>query len=352
MSGLSVTEHPFGHAPDGTPVHRWVLRAPGGHSAAVLTYGATLQSCRIPTADAGSLETVLGLPSVEAYAADPSYLGAVVGRYANRIAHGRFVLDGSEHKLEANDGPHTLHGGPDGFHRRVWDASGIRTPDSAGVALRLRSPHGDMGFPGNLDVHVIYSLDEHGTLAVRYRAATDRPTVINLTQHAYWNLAESDSVSDHALTVEADMYLATDATQIPLGPLAPTAGTPFALGGRLGETLANSHPGIVAAGGLDHCFALRGGVSPTPRRAARLTHPPTGRALEVWTTEPGIQVYTGNFLTAPFDRHHAVCLETQHFPDAPNRPEYPSTVLRPEQGYASVTEYRFGVGAEPPRSTP
>lgn len=341
MPGLSVNTHPFGKAPDGTPVERWVLRAPSGFGADILTYGATLHSCQLPSLGACTTEAVLSLPSVDAYAQGQAYLGAVVGRYANRIAGGCFTLDGATHRLQRNEGLHTLNGGSQGFHRRVWSASGILTADCAGVALRLRSPDGDMGFPGNLDVEVVYRIDTFGTLAVECTATSDRPTVVNLTQHAYWNLAQSESIADHELTVESDEYLPVDAARIPLGPPAATANTPFALGRRLDETLTAPHPQIAAAGGLDHCFVLRGGTTRVPRKAARLSHAGSGHVMEVWTTEPGMQVYTANTLGAPFIRHQAVCLEPQHFPDAPNRPDYPPTVLRPGQTYASITEYRF-----------
>jgi aldose 1-epimerase len=346
MSELTVTEQPFGSAPDGTPVHRWVLGAPGGFSIAVLTYGAILHSCRVPQEDGNLAETVLSLPSVRAYAEDHAYVGAVIGRYANRIAQGRFILDGTTYLLPRNEGPHTLHGGPDGFHRRVWSASGFRTSNSAGVVLRLRSPDMDMGFPGILDAEVVYRVNRAGTLAVATRVRTDRATVVNLTHHAYWNLANDGTIVDHELTVEADAYLPTDSSGIPLGHLEPTGGTPFALGRPFRDILQDRHPDIVTAGGVDHCFALRGGCTATPRPAARLVHPGTRRAMEVWTTEPGLQVYTGNQLGQPYPRHGGVCLEAQHFPDAPNRPSFPSTVLRPGHIRESVTGYRFGPAAD------
>ncbi|UGQ10851.1 galactose mutarotase [Yinghuangia sp. ASG 101] len=344
----TVTRRPFGAAPDGTPVERWTIESPGGPGAseiAVLTYGGILHACRVPDRDGVLGDVVLALPSVDAYAADEAYLGALVGRYANRIAHARFSLDGTEFRLPANEGTTTLHGGPDGFHRRVWAAAGFDDADRAGVVLRLRSPDGDMGFPGDLDVEVTYSLDRNGVLGIAYRATTDRPTVVNLTQHAYWNLAAGGPVDGHELAVDADAYLPVDAAAIPLGAPAPTAGTPFALGGKLVDALRDTHPGIAAARGVDHCFVLRGGRTTRPRPVARLADPGSGRVMETWTTEPGIQVYTANHLGPPHGPHTAVCLETQHFPDAPNRPEYPSTVLRPGEVFRSATEYRFGTAA-------
>ncbi|WP_436791545.1 aldose epimerase family protein [Yinghuangia sp. YIM S10712] len=342
---MTVTSRPFGTAPDGTPVDRWVIDGPGGLGAAVLTYGGILHSCRVPDREGVPGDVALALASVGAYAEDESYLGALIGRYANRIAHGRFALDGTTYRLPPNEGTTTLHGGPDGFHRRVWAATGFEDGDRAGVVLRLHSPDGDMGFPGNLDVEVTYSLDRHGTLAIAYSAETDRPTVVNLTQHAYWNLAGDGTVDGHELTVDADLYLPVDADAIPLGPPAPTAGTPFALGGKLADALRDPHPHITAAKGVDHCYVLRRGRAAEPRPVARLAEPASGRVMETWTTEPGLQVYTANHLGAPHGPHTAVCLETQHFPDAPNRPEYPSTVLRPGEVFRSVTQYRFGAVA-------
>lgn len=343
---MTVTRRPFGAAPDGTPVDRWVVEAPGGSRVAgiaVLTYGGILHACRVPDQDGVLGDVVLALPSVGAYAEDTAYLGALVGRYANRIAHARFPLDGTEFRLPANEGTTTLHGGPDGFHRRVWAATGFADGDRAGVVLRLRSPDGDMGFPGDLDVEVTYSLDRNGVLGIAYEATTDRPTVVNLTNHAYWNLAAGGPVDGHELTVDADAYLPVDAASIPLGPPAPTSGTPFALGGKLVDALRDPHAHITAAKGIDHCYVPRGGRTAEPRPVARLTDPGSGRVMETWTTEPGIQVYTANHLGPPFGPHAAVCLETQNFPDAPNRPAYPSAVLRPGEVFRSVTEYRFGV---------
>ncbi|MCF2528099.1 aldose epimerase family protein [Yinghuangia soli] len=358
---LTLRREPFGPAPDGTPVYRWTFGDPAGVTAAVLTYGAILQSCRVPDRDGVPGDVVLGLPEVADYAADETYLGALVGRYANRIAGARFVLDGTEYRLPANDRGNTLHGGPDGFHRRVWTSAGIVGADRVGVRLRLHSPDGDMGFPGALDIEVAYTVDRSGTLAVDYQARTDRPTVVNPTQHAYWNLSGSGNrsadggngdngdIGAHLLDVAADTYLPVDAHGIPYGPEVPLHGTPLARHGQplrdvLDPDVRARHPQLAAAGGLDHCFVLRrsGGEEPSaPRLAARLADPRSGRILRVATTEPGLQVYTANGPTPPFGSHSAVCLETQHFPDAPNRPTYPPTVLRPGELHRSTTHYRF-----------
>lgn len=342
---LRLHQEPFGATPDGRPVERWTFGAAGGVTAAVLTYGGILQSCRVPDRDGRTADVVLALPTTAAYAADDTYLGALVGRYANRIAGAAFTLDGTTYRLPDNDRGNTLHGGPDGFHRRIWTADPVTADDRVGVRLRLRSPDGDMGFPGRLDVEVAYTVDRAGTLEVDYRAVGDRPTVVNLTQHAYWNLAGGGDVAGHRLTVDADAYLPVGPTGIPHGGApAPVAGTPFALTGQpLADVFraAATDPQLAAAGGLDHCYALPGGTTARSRRAAVLDDPASGRRLETWTTEPGLQVYTANGLGAPFGRHAAVCLETQRFPDTPNRPDYPSAVLLPRQIHRSTTHYRF-----------
>ncbi|MGW4567956.1 aldose epimerase family protein [Streptomyces sp. NPDC004561] len=352
----TLTETPYGSAPDGTPVHRWRLESGSGVGADVLTFGGTVAALRVPAPCGRVADIVLGLPGMAEYAAPHPYFGALVGRYANRIAGGTFTLDGETRRVPATDRGHALHGGPDGFHRRVWQAGPAAADggDLAALTLRLRSRDGDMGFPGALDAEVTYSLDRDGTLAVDYRARTDRRTVVNLTNHSYFNLAGAGSgdVLGHTLQLDSDAYLPVTAEAIPLGPPAPTSGTPFDFRSAhpIGERIAEDDVQLTDAGGYDHCWVLEPPCAAGElRRAARLADPDSGRRLEVWTTEPGIQVYTGNGLDGsftgadakPYDRHGAVCLETQHFPDSPNRPEYPSTVLRPGEEYRSRTEFRF-----------
>ncbi|GAA4991004.1 galactose mutarotase [Yinghuangia aomiensis] len=307
----------------------------------MLTYGARLQAVRVPADDGSPVDVALGLPTLDDYVADDAYLGAVVGRYANRIAHGRFTLDGASFTLPRNDGPHTLHGGPEGFHRRVWSGEGFADANREGVRMSLRSPDGDMGFPGNLDVTVTYSVDRHGTVTVDYHATTDAPTVVNLSQHVYWNLAGTGSVDGHLLTVHADQYLPVDPAGLPLTDPRPVTGTAFALDAPLGPARRSSETQIARRGGLDHCYLLRGGATREPRPAAVLTEPASGLRLETWTTEPGLQVYTANTLAKPFGPWAAVCLETQNYPDGPNRTWTPRPVLRPGGVYRSRTEYRF-----------
>lgn len=336
---------PFGTAPHGSAVERWTFGDPEGVTAVVLTYGAILQSVFVPGEEGGARDVVLGFPDLDGYLDDQAYMGAVVGRYANRIANGHLTIDDSTFELPRNDRGHTLHGGPDGFHRQVWAATGSAATDRAEVRLRLRSPHGAMGFPGTLDVEVAYRVDRQGNLSVRYQASTDRTTVVNLTQHAYWNLAGHGDVLGHELAVAADTYLPTDASGIPLAAPAPVKETPFALNAPLRKAVHSAHPQTAAVSGVDHCFVLRGGRTSSPRAVACLADPATGRRMTVRTTEPGLQVYTANALRAPFAPHSAVCLETQHFPDAPNRPDMPSTLLRVGDTYTSTTVYQFDSGS-------
>ena len=356
MPRARLSRSPFGTAPGGRQVHRWTLDSGSGVRAEVLTFGGVLHRLRVPDPAGRADDIVLGLPAVEDYAAAGAYFGALVGRYANRIAHGRFTLDGQVHRIPVNDRGHALHGGPDGFHRRVWD-SGPGDDDGAEAAslrLELHSPDGDMGFPGALDVTVGYRLDRSGTLSVDFEARTDRPTVVNLTNHSYFNLAGAGrgDVLRHTLAVNAAAYLPVTAEAIPLGPPAPTAGTPFdfARPHPIGDRIADEDGQLTDAGGYDHCWVLAPADRPGALRpAARLADPGSGRRMDVWTTEPGIQVYTGNALDGsfsgaddkPHERHAAVCLETQHFPDSPNRREYPGTVLRPGGRFHSRTEFRF-----------
>ena len=360
MSSAALSCAPFGVTPSGLPVERWTLRGASGVEAAVLTYGAVLHSLRVPGPDSRPpAEIVLSLPDVKHYSTHGGYLGAVVGRFANRIAAGTFRLDGREHRIPGNDRGNSLHGGPDGFDRRVWQAQPRERADgSPSVRLSLHSPHGDQGFPGSLDVSVTYTLAPDGSLTLDYHAVTDRPTLVNLTHHAYFNLTGDPDrgILDHLLTVDADSYLPVDETGLPLaGPPAPVAGSPFDFTRprRIGARLTESDEQLARAGGYDHCWVLRDPSPrtqpPTPRRAARLEDPGSGRVLEVHTSEPGVQVYAGQQLDGSFSdfrgrrigAHAGVCLETQHFPDSPNRPDYPSTVLRPGRTLRSRTVLSF-----------
>ncbi|GAA3701982.1 galactose mutarotase [Nonomuraea antimicrobica] len=307
----------FGTLPSGRQVERVELSS-GRLRAEVLTYGAIVR-----TLEVSGVDVVLGLDTLDDYRTRSRYFGAVVGRYGNRIAHARFTLDGAEYHLPANDGTHSLHGGTEGFDARVWTIA-ARTGSS--VTLTLVSPDGDQGYPGTLTASVTYTL-EGDALRVDYAAETDAPTVVNLTNHAYFNLKGEGDVLDHVLRMEAGHYLPVDAGKIPTGELAPVKGTPFdftephAVGERLD-------------GGYDHCFVLDGGVEVTAG----------GLTMQVTTTEPGVQFYSGSMLdgaATPYGPFAGLCLETQHYPDSPNRPHFPSTVLRPGERRTSTTTYRF-----------
>ncbi|MEV3923658.1 aldose epimerase family protein [Actinomadura coerulea] len=311
----------FGATPDGERVERYVL-GNGRLRARVLTYGATLQ--RLEVADGANV--VLGLPTLDDYLHRSRYFGAVVGRYANRIARSRFTLDGREHRLTANDGVNSLHGGVRGFDKRVWR---VESAGPAEVELSLVSPDGEEGYPGELRARVRYVLDGDA-LRLEYRATADAPTVVNLTNHSYFDLSGSGDVRGHVVAMEADRYLPVDEGKIPAGGPVPVAGTPF-------DFTAPTRVGARLGGRYDHCFVLQGRVT--------VADPAGGRTMEVTTTEPGVQFYTGHMLdgvATPYGPFAGLCLETQRFPDAPNRPAFPSPVLRPGQEHVSVTTYRFG----------
>lgn len=340
----------FGRTTDGRDVTRHVLTR-GCLRVHVIDYGAILTAIETPDREGRSANVVLGLDTLRGYESVSPGFGAVVGRYANRIAGGRFGLDGQTYTLPLNDGPNTLHGGPGNFGKRLWR---IEHADATSLALARRSRDGEAGFPGDLDVAVRYSLPEDGLLRIDYRATTDRPTVLNLTNHSYFNLAGegAGSVLDHVVRVDADAFTPTDARQIPTGEIRSVSGTPFDFRDpqALGRRIRDGDPQLVFAKGYDHNFVLRG----TPgalRPVATCIDPGSGRRLDVATTQPGLQLYTGNTLdgtlVGPSGRIYrsgdGVCFETQGYPDAPNRPEFPSTVLRPGERFEATTTFRFSV---------
>ena len=353
MTAPTIRREPYLTLADGRPVERWILGAEQDVTVEVLTLGARLHALHAPDRDGRRANLVLGAATAGDLLGGAAYFGATVGRYANRIAGGVLPLDGAVHPLRSQAGGHILHGGPDGFATRLWEATEARERGRAGVRLSLRSPAGDQGFPGALTANVSYLLDGSGELTIEYAAVCDAPTVVNLTNHAYFNLAGegSGTVHQHLLRVEADQYLPVDAELIPYGPPAPVAGTPFDLRRprRLAEAFTAGDPQLAAAGGgYDHNWVLRANATGEPRRVATLWEPGSGRRLDCLSTEPGLQVYTGNLfdgtLTGPGGRGYpayaGVALETQHFPDSPHHPEYPSTVLRPGEEYRSSTVYR------------
>ncbi|MFG3506721.1 aldose epimerase family protein [Streptomyces sp. NPDC047821] len=349
--GRPVRER-FGTLADGTAVHRWTLRN-GGTRLKVLSYGGIVQSLEVPDRHGRYANVSLGFDDLDAYVSSSPFFGALIGRYGNRIAGGRFTLDGREHRLSVNDGPNSLHGGARGFDKRVWDVEPFTDRTGVGLVLRYVSADGEMGYPGTLRVTVTYTLTPRGEWRVDYAATTDRATVVNLTNHTYYNLAGEGGgdVLGHELRLAASRYTPTDATLIPTGELAPVAGTPFDFrsGKPIGEDIRTAHPQLVLAQGYDHNWVLDKGATARPLPVATLRDPGSGRTMTIATTEPGVQFYSGNFLdgtlAGPSGRTYrqgdGLCLETQHFPDSPNRPEFPSTVLRPGATYRSTTVHRF-----------
>jgi aldose 1-epimerase len=345
-SAIMLVTTPAGMLDDGMPVTAYTVNgADDGVQLTVLDLGATVARCRMPVRGNGFVDVALGLPQARDYAAPTNpYLGATVGRYANRLGGARFTLDGVTHELVANEGTTCLHGGADGFSARRWT---VVASDDESVELELQSPDGDQGFPGTVTARVRYSVGAD-TVTIEHRARTDASTVVSLTNHTYLNLAGEGTVDDHRLTVHADAYLPVDAASIPLGRPEPVQGGPFDLREPtgLGPRIRSPHPQVRQAKGLDHAFVLRGsGLRPV----ARLEHPPSGRVLDVSTTQPTVQVYTGNQLDGTLtDRggrtlgpRTGIALECQAYPDAPNQPAFPSTVLRPGEEYRATTVWRF-----------
>jgi aldose 1-epimerase len=347
-----MTRSSFGTTPDGVAVERFTLTNAHGVQAQVTTYGATLVALRAPDRAGALGDVVLGFDDLAGYLGDQPYLGAVCGRVANRIDRGRFELSGETYTLAINNGPNHLHGGPGGFHRRVWAARERESADGPSVELAYLSPDGEEGYPGNLSVAVVYTLTDRDELRLDYAATTDRDTVVNLTNHAYFNLAGGGDILDHEIELAASRFVPIGPTLIPTGELRAVRGTPFdfTTPERIGARIDAGDEQIRCGLGYDHTWVLDKPAG-TLGLAARVHAPATGRVMEVSTTEPGVQFYSGNFLDGSvvgrggqiYQRRGALCLETQHFPDSPNQPQFPSIVLRPGQTYAQTTIYRFGV---------
>ena len=347
----------FGSLPDGTKIESVVLTGANGVSARIMTLGATLQSFSGPDRSGKIADVTLGHDEAASYVTQPNFWGQTIGRYANRIAGGQFTLDGKTYQLPLNDTTNSLHGGTTGFDKRVWqivdvgDAGGI-----AKVAMRMVSPAGDQGYPGTLTVTTTYSLNDRGELTIDFDASTDAPTIVNLTNHALFNLAGEGAPGGaltHRFMVAAHHYTPVNEALIPTGELRPVAGTPFDFTTPrvLDEAVRDGRdPQIVIGRGIDHNFVLDGGRTAEPKLAARLEDPESGRVLEVLTTEPGIQVYTGNFLDGTavgksghvYKYRYGLALETHHFPDSPNQPKFPSVILRPGQVYKTTTVFKLG----------
>jgi aldose 1-epimerase len=353
----SVTQAPFGTTPDGEAVEIYTLENPHGIEVRAMTYGGIIVSLKTPDRSGALGDIVLGYDDLAHYVANSPYFGAIIGRYGNRIAKGRFTLDGQTYTLAVNNGPNALHGGLKGFDKRVWKAHSVQTDSTVGVVFQYHSPDGEEGYPGNLDAQVTYTLKDDDELVIDYYATSDKATPVNLTQHSYFNLAGDGSgdVLGQELMINADSYTPVDSTLIPTGEIAPVEGTPFDFREltAIGARIADDNQQLKNGGGYDHNFVLNRTEADSGKlvHAAEAVDPKTGRTLDIYTTEPGIQFYSGNFLDGTiigkgghvYGHRDAFCLETQHFPDSPNEPSFPSTVLRPDQEYRSETVWKFGV---------
>ena len=331
----------------------FTIRNANGMAVRFIAYGGSIVSLEVPDRTGRLADVVLGYDSLEGYEADRHYLGALIGRYANRIAKGRFTLDGHVHSVTVNDGPNHLHGGRRGFHKVPWDVTPFEDGDVTGALLSYTSVTGDEGYPGTLSVSVMMTLNDDNELALDYAAVADEPTPVNLTQHSYFNLAGHDAgdIRAHELTIAASRYTPVDASLIPTGALYDVSGTPFDF--RATQTIGAALDGEddqlrIGGGGFDHNFVLdRAEMAGDVALAARLHDPGSGRMLEIYTTEPGLQLYSGQALGGVagkgivYPAYAGVALETQHFPDSPNQPSFPSTILRPGEGFTSRTVYRF-----------
>ncbi len=343
-----VVKAAFGKLPDGTEIESYTLYNSRGASAKVITYGATLAELFMPDRHGKMGDIVLGFDDLQGYLGQHPYFGGTIGRYGNRIAKGKFTLDGKEYQLFLNNGPNSLHGGQIGFNRRVWKAEELKDKDGAAVRFSYLSKDGEENYPGNLKVSVTYTLTNMDELKLQYSAETDKDTVLNLTNHSYFNLSGTDTgtILKYILYINADKYTPVDSTLIPTGKIESVVGTPLdflkptEIGARIGE--------IKDIGGYDHNYVLNGKAG-TLRVAAKVTDPESGREMEVLTTQPGVQFYSAIGLNGSikgkggvtYEKYGAICLETQHFPDSPNHPNFPSTELKPGEHFHSETIYKF-----------
>jgi len=351
-----MTRAPFGRLPDGTTVDLYTLSNGSGMDVRTMSYGAIIVSIKVPDRAGRGDDVVLGFDALDGYLGSHPYFGAIVGRYGNRIAKGQFTLDGRLFQLATNNGPNHLHGGVKGFDKVVWQAEPFERDGRVGVVYSHTSPDGDEGYPGAVTVRVTYTLTPRDELIVDYEATTDKATPINLSQHTYWNLhgGGKGDILDHQLTLDASAFTPVDSTLSPTGEIVSLAGTPFDFhtATSIGARIARPNVQLRYGRGYDHNWVLDGvGSTGDLKHAARVVDPVTGRTLDISTVEPGIQFYSGNFLDGTitgkggrvYGHRAALCLETQHFPDSPNHPNFPSTILRPGETYRSRTVFAFGV---------
>ena len=350
-----IAQEPFGRTPDGRVISLVTLRNQNGVEVRVMSYGGIIVSLKTPDRSGRSGDIVLGHEDAAGYFPNPTFFGAIIGRYGNRIAKGQFSLDGHDYTLPINNAPNSLHGGTAGWDQALWDVDPFQTKEGPGVVLTHTSPDGDQGYPGTVKAKVTYTLTDDNRLRIEYSATTDKPTVINMTNHSYFNLSAgaSPDILSHLLMINAAQYTPIDDGLIPTGEIAPVDHTPFdfrtptAIGARIGDRDVQ----LTRGKGYDHNFVLTRLNAGDLELAARVEDPTSGRTLEVLTTQPGLQFYSGNFLDgtitgkggAKYGLRSGLCLETQHFPDSPNHPSFPSTVLRPGETYASTTVLHFGV---------
>jgi aldose 1-epimerase len=348
----NIDQQIFGEMPDGRNVELYTLTNDQSLEASIMNYGGTLVSLRAPDRNGVHADVVLGFDEFAPYLSQHPYFGSLIGRYANRIAGANFTIDGRTYRLSANDGRNHLHGGIIGFDKILWGAEPGESAEGPQLVLSHFSRAGEEGYPGNLSVRVIYTLTAQNELRLDYSASTDQTTVINMTHHSYFNLAGAGTIHDHLLRLAAERYLPVDAELIPLGEQRTVCGTPFdfTVPRSIGSRVSSDEAQLQLAGGYDHCWVL-GRQSGAFAFAAELYEPLSGRALTVFTTQPGIQVYSGNFLDgsiqgkqgAHYQRYSGLCLETQHFPDSPNRLTFPSTLIEPDGQYQHRTIFRFAV---------
>ena len=348
----SVTKQSFGKTAEGENVDLYTLRNTRGAEAKITNYGGIVVSLKVPDRAGKFDDVVLGFNDLDSYLKGHPYFGAIIGRYGNRIAKGRFTLNGVEYKLAVNDGENHLHGGIKAFDKVVWTGSENRTKAGAAVVLTYRSKDGEEGYPGNLDVRVVYTLTNNNELRIDYSATTDKDTVINLTHHSYFNLAGEGSgdILNHRVTINANRFVPTDAGSIPTGELRNVKGTPFDFltSHAIGERINQDEEQVKFGKGYDHTWVINGRAG-TLRLAAQADESTSGRQMQVWTTEPGVQFYTGNFLDGTltgksgklYPHRSGFCLETQHYPDSPNQPSFPTTTLKKGATYKSTTIYKF-----------
>jgi aldose 1-epimerase len=349
-----ITRVPFGTLPGGAQVSEFTLRNGKGMVVKILDFGGIIREIHVPDREGQFADVALGFDTLAPYVQDSPYFGALIGRYGNRIGKGRFLLDGREYRLAVNDGENHLHGGAPGFDKLLWQAA----IEEGSLVLRYRSIDGEQGYPGNLDATVSYSLTDDNEIVVRFHATCDRPTPVNLTQHSYFNLRgvapEGGDVLDHVMAIDADRFVPIDAGAIPLGALATVTGTPFDFRQPrpIGERIGQPDKQLRHGSGYDHCWVLnRGAGEDGLRRAVHVREPDSGRVLELFTQEPGLQFYSGNFLDGSlsgkggrrYELRSGFCIEPQHFPDSPNQPSYPNTILRPGEVYATESRFRFSV---------